>query len=614
MQIPYGRSNFEEIRRGGYFYVDKTPFLPLLERGAVGYPLFLRPRRFGKSTFLSLLEHYYDLGRAEQFDDLFQGLWVHDHPTPERSRYLVLSFDFSQVGAGDDGEALRRAFFETVLASVQAFLLRYRGRHAALDQLYAALGRFQDAEALVGRLLGIVSTTRDKVYVLIDEYDNFANRLLSAGSAERYEALVTRTGFVRAFYATLKIGTASGAVGRMFITGVTPLMLNDLASGFNIALNISQVPAFNTLTGFTRADVERAVDELLTTQPELAAIPELSDRALLLDVMERSYDGYRFSTRAQERVFNPDMVLYFLNYAECMRAYPGELLDPNVRTDYGQLQRIGTMSGTEVGERRLLLESIVAEGHIRTPLVAQFGAKSLRSHGPFLSLLYYLGMLTLRDVPPDVDGHDLEIPNRVIRELQWEHLALMLEEQALVTVEVDALQAAFSAMATIGDIEPFLSLFHEQVIQAMSVRDTRKLDEKTIKLLLVMYASLGRAFYPLTEKEFAQGYCDVFLAATPRVPGARYAWLLELKYLKAGSTPARIEAAFAEAGQQVERYASDQALLPLLVGDRALKAGMLVFVGTKKLLFRPWPAPKARPKAAKRPASRRVPPRGGPSR
>jgi hypothetical protein len=226
----------------------------------------------------------------------------------------------------------------------------------------------------------------------------------------------------------------------------------------------------------------------------------------------------------------------------------------------------------------------------------------------FLSLLYFLGMLTLGKAPRDALGYDLEIPNRVIRELQWEHLALMLRDEAGVHINVDELEAALGTMAVLGEIEPFLDLFHTQVLKAFSNRDMRGLDEKTIKLLLMTYASLGRAFHPLSEKEFAQGYGDLFLGAARDVAGAHFSWLLELKYLKTPAKAAQIEKAFAEAEAQVERYAEDQALLPLLLGQRTLKAGMIVFVGAKKVLFRPWAGEKkTRVKKAARPSARDVP-------
>ncbi len=612
MRIPYGTSNFGEIRSEGLFYADKTPFLPILESAESGYRhlLFLRPRRFGKSTLLSMLEHYYDLDRGDRFDELFQGLWIHEHPTAERSRYLVLTLDFSGVATDGGPEALQRTFLESVRSRVRAFLLRYRERIPPLADLYEQLDGFQDAGALIGALLAVVSSTPHKLYLMLDEYDHFANRLLAAGSQDLYESIVKTTGFVRTFYAMLKSGTGTGAVGRMFVTGVSPLLLDDLSSGFNIITPISQSRHVNTLAGLTHADVERAIDSFLAIRPHLAAHPEIGDRRRLMDALEAHYDGYRFSADATERVFNPDMVLYFLRELHDQGRFPDDMLDPNVRTEYGHLHRIGKLVGAQAAERRALLETILSEGHVRSELVRQFGVKSLSSRAPFLSLLYHLGMLTLGASPRDAIGYDLEIPNRVIRELQWEHLALLLKDEARIDVDVDELRRALGAMAVEGDIAPFLDLFHAQVLKALGVKDTRRPDEKTLKLLLMMYASLGRAFHPLSEKEFAQGYCDLFLGASRNVAGARYSWLIEIKYLKAGAA----EAAFEEAARQVERYASDAALLPILLDTRELRAGMIVFVGTRKPLFRPWPpppsAPRRGPRRTRPAAAKRAPSRG----
>ena len=227
---PYGISDFGRIRDQGFFYADKTPFLPVLEAG-YQHIVLLRPRRFGKSTLVSMLEHYYDLGRSESFDRRFGGLWVHSHPTEERSRYLVLSLDFSSVATDRGPEALLRTFVEAVRSRVRTFLLRYRELVPPLADLYARLDDVQDAEELVGMVLDVVAATPHQVYLLIDEYDHFANRLLAGGAEGMVEAVVTKTGFVRTFYATLKAGTTSGAVARMFVTGVSPLMLDDLSSG-----------------------------------------------------------------------------------------------------------------------------------------------------------------------------------------------------------------------------------------------------------------------------------------------------------------------------------------------------------------------------------------------
>jgi hypothetical protein len=550
MKIPYGQSNFGDIRREGFFYVDKTPFLPILESSETGarYTVLLRPRRMGKSLLLSMMEHYYDIARADQFDALFGGLWIHDHPTPERNAYLVLALDFSTVAADGGPETLRRSFLEAIKAQVSQLLLTYRALVPEFGRLLELLDGFQDAEALVARVMSAVAAARHKLYVLIDEYDNFANRLLSGGQHEVYEKLFTGVGFVRTFYATLKAGTRSGAVGRIFVTGVTPLLLDDMSSGFNIAKNVSNRPSLNTLAGFTHTDVDRAVDALLTDRPALALDPGLGDRGRLLEVLEAHYDGYRFSPSARERVFNSDMVLYFLSELAEGRRFPANMLDLNVRTDYRRLQHIGTLAGAARAERRALLETIATEGVIESPLVEQFGWVGLSGQAHFVSLLYYLGLLTLAPPSPEAlpTGYRLEIPNRVIRELIWEHLAALFQEEGHIAIDTRELDAALSAMAVEGDIAPFLDLFHTRVLSALGVKDLRRFDEKAIKLMMLAFISLSRLFYPLSEKEMAQGYCDLFLGVSPLHPVAKFAWLLELKYLPAGAKPAAIEHAFTE--------------------------------------------------------------------
>ncbi len=507
MKIPYGRSNFADIRRGNFFYVDKTPFLPHLESGDSGYAhlLFLRPRRMGKSLLVSMLEHYYDLGWADQFDALFGGLWIHEHPTPERNSYLVLTLDFSVV-ATDGGEGtLRRTFLEAVRSPVLNLILRHGGRFPDLVWLRDRLDSFTDAESLLSAVMSIVSASGKKLYVLIDEYDTFANSLLSAGGENLYTQVVDRTGFIRTFYRALKTGTRSGAIGRIFITGVTPILLDDLASGFNIISHVSQHPTMNTLAGFTRADVERAVDELLAATPGSQKDPRLADQDALLRMLEEYYNGYRFSPEATERVFNSEMVLYFLQRIRTRANWPSDMLDPNVRIDYGRLQRLGLLSGAPAEGRREILSTIVAEGHIHGKLVEQFGAKNISTREQFLSLLYYIGMLTLSAEQDDETSLRLEIPNRVIRELSWSHLAHMLEDEDKLGLDTHVLEESLRIMAIQGDITPFLDIFHTRVVKAIGIKDLRNLSEKAIKLMLIAFISLSQLFHPLSEKEFAQG-------------------------------------------------------------------------------------------------------------
>jgi hypothetical protein len=288
-------------------------------------------------------------------------------------------------------------------------------------------------------------------------------------------------------------------------------------------------------------------------------------------------------------MFNSDMVLYFLRELETKNEFPEELLDRNVRTAYEHLGRVGLSGSASVVERRTVLETILSEQTIRSQIVEQFGVKHLGSRAPFISLLYYLGMLT-RGVGSSIGvERDLEIPNRVIRELQWEHLAHHLQQEANFAIDTNHLSSALESLGVRGAIAPLLQLFHEQIIQHFAIKDTRKLDERTIKLLFIMFVSLGKVFYALSEKEFAQGYCDLFLACAPNVPGLQYSWLIEFKYIATNAKETQIEAAFAEAALQVDRYSKDTALLPMLVGNHQLRCGTMVFVGTKRLLFRSWP-------------------------
>jgi hypothetical protein len=431
MKIPYGRSNFADVRRGGYFYADKTHFLPQLESAEAGYAylLFLRPRRFGKSMLISMFEHYYDLSRSEQFDELFRGLWIHEHPTAERNKYLVLSLDFSSVNT-DSPEALRRTFLEVVRSGVEKFMVRYRERFPDLKRVDDRLVTFQDPECLMIALLGLVGALGHKIYLLIDEYDNFVNRLLSDGGQDCYETIVRARGLVRSFYASLKAGTTSGGLSRMFVTGVSPILLEDLSSGFNSITHISHYARFDAMAGFTRAEAARAVDELLSRKPDLIGDRRLGDRADLLDTLEQLYDGYRFSDIASERVFNSDRVLYFLRQIEDTGQYPEQVLGLDVRADYDKLRHLAVLSGAAGGETRDLLETILTEGQLSTRLVEQFGTWTLCSPTEQLaSLFFYMGMLTFGEGSAKGIMPQLVIPNRVTRELEWEHLAQALNHQ-----------------------------------------------------------------------------------------------------------------------------------------------------------------------------------------
>jgi len=600
MRIPYAKSDFAAIRRGGYFYVDKTRYLHELESVDADHVIFLRPRRFGKSTLISMLENYYDVVAAPEFDSIFGGLWIHEKPTQGKNKYLVLKLDFSPVDSEGTTESIRRSFARQVKEAVRPFIARYVALVPGLSRLEDIVDSEDDDDAggLMTRLLSIVGIAGQQVYVLIDEYDHFGNRLLSDGKHETYAALVRGTGFVRSFYSALKAGTGRSALGRMFVTGVTPIMLDDLSSGFNIITHISQSERFDGMAGFTRADVEAAVDAMLLDRPDLASDPRLGDRDVLRKTLERYYNGYRFSLRASETMYNPTLLLYFVREVLSSGYYPRQMLDLNVRTDYGRLYRIATLTGAGGRETRDLLEAILTDELIVSRLVEQFGSRGLFNRAELVSLFYYMGMLTFAEGAAAMPEPTLVIPNRVMRELQWEYLSIAMHDNDDIHLDVGRMEGALVTMAVQGDIAPLIDLFKRQVIARISNRDLISFDEKTMKLMLMAYLSQSQVFTIMSEKELAGGYCDLLLGLRGNAAAAKFAWILEAKYVPTKATRAKIERAVAQAFEQLVRYTSDQDLVASLTLGNELRAGALVFVGSKDVLYRPWPPPSDRKRKA----------------
>lgn len=589
MKIPYGIADFAAIRRSGDFYVDKTPFLEQLEQSYQRNIVFLRPRRMGKSSLLSMMAHYYDLARANQFDELFSGLWVHEHPTAEKNAHVVLHINFGDV-RGTDEASVVHGFNEAVRGAVRETLRRYFEYGSEFRQMYEQVHTVADAVDLVRNLSLAATGIQKMLYVIIDEYDTFATGLLANDGKDVYATLTEHTGFVRRFYASLKTGSEMGRIARLFVTGVSPMLLDDLYTGFNISMNITTLPQYHALAGFTHADVERGLDELLRTEPALATDARIGDRAVLMRTLERYFDGYRFSSEARERVFNSDMVLYFFVQMMRSRAYPSVMLDPNARTDYKKFYGFFQASGQPAEERREVLNQVLNEGRVSGQLLETFGrVPPPPSREQFISLLFYTGMLTLSAQPKFGNLVQFEVPNLVIRELQWEHFSSLLKESIGIDVGLSSIITALGAMSVDGTMKPFLTVLQDNVMKVLGLKDLRNFDEKALKMILITSAVLSGLFHVLSEKEFSQGYCDLFWVPRYDNTLAKYSWMLELKYLHASATEEAIEKAFAEADAQLDKYSRDTTLLPLLTKQHALKAATWVFVGAKEIRCRPWP-------------------------
>lgn len=620
MKIPYSNCDFASLRQGGYFYVDKTHFLPRLENVDANYLIFLRPRRFGKSTLISTLENYYDIALAHKFDELFDGLWIHKHPTPNRNKYLVLTLDFSPVSTHGTIEQICTSFAVQVKEPVRSFITRYEALIPALSELMDVIrSPDEDTAGLMTTLLSMVRDAGQQVFLLIDEYDHLGNRLLSDDKKDTYAELVTATGFVRSFYASLKAFTRSSTLARTFVTGVSPIMLDDLSSGFNIVAHISQENVFNGMAGFTRADVERAVDILLHDKPELANDPRIGDRKVLLATLERYYDGYRFSKRASERMYNSTLVLYFLRKLIMGGEYPDQMLDMNVRTDYGRLYGVVKAATGQNNGTRELLEEVLTNESVTTPLVEQFGTKTAFGRAQVASLFYYMGMLTFASDAATMREPKLVIPNRVMRELQWGYLGFAMEDHDHIKIDMSLVENALTKMSINGEIQPLLDVFHKQVIERVSNRDLMKFDEKTMKLMLMAYLCQTQVFNIASELELDQGFCDLLLGLRDHVSAHKYAWIIEAKYVETNATKAAIGKVVEQGYKQIDKYAADKDLVAMLTLGRELKGGVLVFVGLKDVRFEPWPrtttkakvdvpkidVPKAKKKSAPASATKR---------
>ena len=593
MKVPYATCDFAAIRAENYFYVDKTPYIPHLEGVNEKHLIFLRPRRFGKSTLISTLERYYDIAQADAFDARFGGLWIHEHPTPNRNKYLVLTIDLSPVDTVGDIKAICKSFATQVKAAVQGFIYRYKNLVPELSELMVvAKSSEEDMAGLMTDILTRVGRAGHQMYLLIDEYDHFGNRLLSDERKTTYDELVKASGFVRSFYASIKAFTRGSIIARTFITGVSPIMLDDLSSGFNIIKHISQQPEFNALVGFTQADVELALDTLLHDMPELAKDPKIGNREQLLTVLARYYDGYRFAPEAPEKLYNSTLVLHFLSALTSSKRFPRNMLDLNVRTDYGRLYQIAKSTSEKDSDIRDLLEKALTKKIVKTQLVEQFGTKLHIGRAQVASLFFYMGMLTFADGPQPVNLARLVIPNRVMRELQWEYMSFALAAHDRIELPVSGLWEAMNTMAETGDIQPLLEVFHKEVIVRLGLLETMTFNEQTMKLMLLSYLSLSGAFYLMTEVESAQGYCDLLLGLRGDDPDAQYAWILEAKYVKSDqkkkALDTAIKKAFADGMAQIEKYTSDKRLIPMLTQGRDLKAGVLVFVGLKEVKYKAW--------------------------
>ncbi len=532
MKIPYGESNFKKIITNNFLYIDKTAYINTLENES-SFNILLRPRRFGKSLFLSSLRYYYDIGCKNIFNDLFSSLFIGKNPTPEKNSYQVLLMDFSGISATNH-ETVLAGFTTKVEVALQKFLRRY---HYTREDIESISLPGMPSEKM-DRFFTI--TAESRIYLLIDEYDHFANAILGNSLAD-FKNIVGKGGFVRAFYETIKTATRDGIVDRLFMTGVTSITLDSLTSGFNICNNLTHHQDFNQAIGFTRDELKSIVQPLID-KCDL-------DRRHLMDELAKWYNGYCFNIRCRERIFNADMVLYFVKHFDIKECnYPEQMLDENIASDYGKIMKLFAIGDSESNFQ--ILEELITTGSIVGGHSRKIDMDKGFDRDDFISLLVCMGFITIR-------GRELTrlrygVPNYVIQRLYFEYFKVELENRGQFAISSQIIEDAVTDMALHNNITPFIKEI-TNVLTLFSNRDYMKMDEKHIKTVILTLLYQSTIYFIKSEPEVNNRYPDIMLLE--RNPfKVNHQFLFELKYSKKSDGAKGWQDKKAEGIKQVQEY------------------------------------------------------------
>ena len=600
IQFPYAIADFRRIRRDGMVYVDRTAYIRDVEM--LGSTLvFLRPRRFGKSLWLQTLATYYDLRYADRFDEIFGGLKIHEDPTPLQGRFFVLQWNFSLIKARGSVDEIAEELRDHVNAQVEALVSDYG------DLLPAPVRTEGSPQNVLISLLAAVRKTPYKLYLLIDEYDNFVNEVM-VRDVETYNALFEGDGPLKELMKSVKNATEGLGLERVFVTGVSPVALSDLTSGFNTATDVSLRPELASLCGFQEGELRGLLEAVAQEKNLSAATIEAA-----LETMRTWYNGYRFTNYPAQNlpegvgagVYNPINALYFLKHLYDFQEPPETLQDENLRTDQAKLSFLArTSAGAGV------VEALTGgEGEIRIPrLVSKFSLRSLterltKDRGAVASLFYYMGLLTLTEA-----RGRLKIPNLVVRKLFLDRLLEIFLPQTEDSYQVREVALSFFED---GNLVPLLNFFEKKILPVLSNRDLgfppakpgqggSGVNETFFKGLFLSVLFDDQRYVLHSELEVEKGYVDLCLLSRTenRYPNA-FDILFELKFVRrteVGKTAeelsvlgdeelrqlAPVQEAFAEARQQVRRYRES---LTSRYGDGISRRGYaVVAVGLERLL------------------------------
>ena len=511
-KIIYGNSNFRKIKiNNDYFYVDKTNFIEKLETLNEDFLIFLRPRRFGKSLFLSTLQYYYDENSKNEFDAMFSDTYIGKNPTPLKNSFRILFFEFSGINIDNGMKSIYKGFRDNVSMAINRYFSEY-----GYEEYIPKLDKLDSPTGLIKYFFEVAKN--DSIYLLIDEYDQFANAIL-AYNMEDFLDIVGKGGFVRSFYEVLKSATQTGVVQKMFITGVTPITLDSLSSGFNIVSNISNAENFNALAGFTQREVEYSLEN------SIFQVCKDIDKEQLLAKMKEWYNGYLFNAEANTRIYNATLVNYFISQYDMKRCkMPIKMLDANVASDYKAIMKLFNIGDADSNYK--VLEELIENNSITGIIKDRYELNREFNGDDFITLIYSMGFITIKD---EIVGglYEFEIPNYVIKMLYFNYFAVELEKRNQFKI-TGSLSKTLTQLL-LGDIEPFNKQLNE-VITTLSNRDHYGFEEKHFQVISLALLSYAEFYFIKSQTEKNRKYPDILLIGRDeKVPNN---YLFELKWKK----------------------------------------------------------------------------------
>ena len=550
--IPYGISDFNQMRNGNFYFVDKTMYLPLIEE-MPSYLFLIRPRRFGKSLFLSMMHTYYDILQKDNFDKYFGDLWIGSHPTEQRNSFQVLFFDFSKAGCSLPGADLMSSFNEYCSIIINQFAHQYAPFYDA--DFKETVENIESAKA---KLAYIEIKAKEKgypLYLIIDEYDNFTNVILSEHGQKMFHDLTHASGFYREYFKQFK-----GMFNRIFLMGVSPITLDDLSSGYNIDWNISTDSRFNAMMGFDETEVR----EMLCYYQQNGLL--VGNIEAMITEMKPWYNNYCFARMSldNDRVFNCDMTLYYLRNQMDFHRPPENMVDKNIRTDYSKLKMLARIDHdtTHEGSRMSTIEEIAAKGEILVDLHTSFPSEKIADIENFRSLLYYYGLLTMCGTRGD--RLKMCIPNNCVRE---QYLGFLRDYyQQAHSLNLSHLKDLIDDFAFDGHWQPFFETIARAYRENSSIRDAIE-GERNLQGFLKAYLAIASYYLVQPELEMNYGYCDFFLLPDKaRYSDIEHSYILELKYAPRTATAEELETQAEEGRKQLLQYSKDKIVQKLATG------------------------------------------------